>query len=349
LLTISTMHPLAITNLLLVSCMSAGLLAQSVVVPNSSATVGGTGGTNTLLRNAGQPRTYQQGINASQLTGIPAGSVITGVSLRFSSSASNPVSWPPADISWTAYDIFMGPANPTASWVGDPALNFAAPPQQVRGGGVVIDAGTFADIATVPTPNPFGEFYFDFQNPFPYAGGDLAILFSHPGSTDTANPPFPESVASSAATHGVSRSQSVYPSTSATAMLAASFYVMRIHYGYGAGCAGATGTPVLVHNANTTGGAGGNLRLTLVNTPPGSLCLFALGFTQLSVPLGGGCTLLTSPDVLLAALSDTKGRAVHNIPVPPAVTGSFFAQGGVLDPTAPGGISVSNGVSPSAQ
>lgn len=337
-----------VLSTVLFPALTAALLAQSVVVPNANANVGGGGGTNTLIRNANNPRTYQQGINASELTGIPVGSVITGVSLRFSISASNPASWPPADVSWTSYDIFMGPANPTASWVADPMLNFASAPQQVRTGPVTIDANSFVDTAVLPAPNPFADFYFDFQNPFLYLGGDLAILFSHPGSSDTANAPFPETVASNAATHGVSRSQSIYPASSATATAAASFYVMRVHYGYGTGCGGATGTPVLVQNANTTGGAGGNIRLTIVNAPASSLCVYALGFTQLSVPISSGCTLLVSPDVLLAELADTKGRAVTNVVIPPAVTGAFFAQGGVLDPTAPGGLSVTNGVSPSA-
>ena len=61
--------------------LCTGLLAQSVIVPNSSATVAGTTGLNTLLRNAANPRTYQYGVNASQLSGIPIGSVITGISL----------------------------------------------------------------------------------------------------------------------------------------------------------------------------------------------------------------------------------------------------------------------------
>jgi hypothetical protein len=66
------------------------------------------------------------------------------------------------------------------------------------------------------------------------------------------------------------------------------------------------------------------------------------------VPLGGGCELLVTPDVLIAGLTDNLGRAVQSIPVPVGATGSFFAQGGVLDAASPIGLSVSNGVSPSA-
>jgi hypothetical protein len=335
-----------VPTILLSSFFPAIALAQSVVVPNANATTAGTSGLNTLIRNAANPRTYQYGVNASELAGIPIGSVLTGISLRLY-PATAAMSWPAADITWANYDISVGPANPTATWGANPATNFSSPPQVVRTGPMTLDGGAFTATATPAVPNPWSEFYFDFKVPYTYTGGDLAMLFSHSGSSDAAAPPFPEVVVPSAATHGVSFSQSVYPV--GTAMVSANFYVMRIHYGYGTGCGGATGTPVLVQNANTTNGAGGNIRLTIANAPPSSLCIYALGFTQLSAPLGGGCTLLTSPDVLLATLADTKGRAVQNIAVPPAVTGFFFAQGGVLDATAPNGISVTNGVSPVAQ
>ena len=84
-------------ELLVLSVLASSLAAQSVVVPNASATVGSGGGLNTLVRNAGNPRTYQQGINASELTGIPVGAVITGVSLRFAVlTGTNSPSWPAA-------------------------------------------------------------------------------------------------------------------------------------------------------------------------------------------------------------------------------------------------------------
>lgn len=327
--------------------LGGGLLAQSVVVPNANATTLGTSQLNSVIRNAGNPRTYQYGINASELAAVPVGSVITGISLRFMVFGSNSPSWPPADITWNNYDIHVGPAIPTASWVADPASNFASPPQQVRSGPMTLDAGVFTNLGVASTPNPWAEFYFDFQNPYLYLGGDLALLFSHPGSLDPATAQYPETVASNAAAYGVARSQSVYPAGTAT--VATTYYVMRIHYGYGVGCPGTGGlTPVLVQNANTTGGLGGTIALQVANAPAASLVVFALGFTQLNVPIWGSCSLLVSPDVLLLQLANSKGRAVQNIPVPPAALGSFFAQGGVLDAGAPGGISVTNGVSPQA-
>jgi hypothetical protein len=336
------------TSLLAPVLLAPALLAQSVVVPNANATTLGTSQLNSIIRNAANPRSYQYGINAGELAGVPLGSVITGVSLRFMVFASNSPTWPPTDITWTNYDVYVGPAIPTATWTGDAMANFAAPPTQVRSGPLTLDANAFVNNGVAGVPNPWAEFYFDFQTPYLYLGGDLAMLFSHPGSTSTLTALYPETVASNAATYGVGRSQSVYPAGTASA--ATTFYVMRVHYGYGVGCPGGSGTaPVLVQNGNTANGAGGNIRLTIVNAPASSLCVMALGFTQLAVPIGNGCTLLTSPDVMLAMLSDTKGRAVQNIPIPPAVLGSFFAQGGVLDPLAAGGLSVTNGVTPAAQ
>jgi hypothetical protein len=327
--------------------LASSLVAQSVVVPNANATTNGTGQLNSIVRNAANPRTYQYGINASELAAVPIGSVITGVSLRFAHFATNPVSWPPADITWSTYDISVGPAAPTAGWVADPALNFTSPPVLVRSGPMTLDANVFANVPPTTTPNPWAEFYFDFQTPYLYLGGDLAMLFSHPGSNDAATAMYPETVASNAAVHGVARVQSIYPAGTATA--ASTFYVMRVHYGYGAGCPGTGGqTPVLVQNGNLTGGTGGTISLQVANTQPGNLVVFALGFTQLSVPIAPGCDLLVSPDVLLVGFANANGRATQPITVPPAASGNFFAQGGVLDAGAAGGIAVSNGVSPSA-
>ncbi|MEO6597551.1 MAG: hypothetical protein ABIP94_22635 [Planctomycetota bacterium] len=335
------------TTLLPICLLTGGLFAQSVVVPNANATTLGTSQLNSIIRNAANPRTYQCGVNASELAGIAPGSVITGASLRFMVFASNSASWPPADITWTSYDISMGPAMPTAAWVADPLLNFASPPQQVRSGPMTLDAGVFTNFGVAATPNPWAEFYFDFQTPYLYLGGDLAFLFSHPGSTDPGTAQYPEVVVSNAATYGVGRVQSIYPAGTATA--ASSFYVMRIHYGYGAGCPGSSGTaPVLVQNGDTSGGGGGNIFLQVGNALPGSIVVWALGFTQLAVPIGNGCNLLVTPDVLSFQIANAKGRAVLTFAVPPGVVGSFFAQGASLDPGVPGGLAVTNGVSPLA-
>jgi hypothetical protein len=322
--------------------------AQSVVVPNANATVRNNAQLNSIIRNAANPRTYQQGINAAELAGVPIGSVITGVSLRFSVLSTNTASWPPADISWNTYDIYAGPANPTAGWVADPALNFASTPQRVRTGPMVLDANSFTNTNPAgTTPNAWSEFYFDFQQPYLYLGGDLAMLFTHPGSNDTALALYPETVTSNAAAHGVGRSQSVYPAGTAT--VATTFYVMRVHYGYGLGCPGTGGqTPVLVQSRNTEGGLGGTIQLQIGNAPPNSLAAMVFGFGPAASPLPNGCTLLVNAAATTFLFTNGNGRAALPVTLPPAMVASFNAQGAVLDAGAPGGYTVTNGVTPAA-
>lgn len=336
----------------LLSCGAAllalPLFAQSVVVPNANANLRGTSQLNSIIRNAANARSYQYGINAAELANVPVGSVITGVSLRFMVFASNTASWPPADITWANYDIYAGAANPTAGWGGDPFANFSGAPQMVRSGPMVLDANSFTNTnPAAPLPNAWSEFYFDFQQPFLYLGGDLALLFSHPGSTSTATALYPETVVSDANTYGVARVQSIYPA--GTASTATTFYVMRIHYGFGAGCPGGSGTPpVLVQSGNTEGGLGGVINLQIGNAPTSSPAAIVFGQGTTFTPLSNGCTLLVNPLATVIVITNANGRAALPFSVPPAVQAAFNVQGAVLDAGALGGFTVTNGVSPSA-
>ncbi len=326
----------------------AGLGAQSVVVPAANEFVRNNAQLNSIIRNQANPRTYQYGVNAAELANIPPGSVINGVSLRFSTLASNTASWPPADITWTDYMIWAGPANPTAGWVADFMANFSSPPQVVRSGPMRLPANSFTNV-TPPgtTPNAWSEFYFDFQVPYVYTGGDLALLFSHPGSNDPNLALYPETVPSNAGAHGVGRVQSIYPPGVAGA--ASTFYVMRLHYGYGSGCPGTAGlVPNLVQNQNTQGGLGGPIRLSIANAPANAVGVFVFGYGQIQIPLPNGCNLWTTPVATNLALLDPFGGAFTVINVPPAMLGGFEAQAVVLDPNGPQGYTASNAVAPRA-
>jgi hypothetical protein len=326
----------------------SGLAAQSVVVPNANANVRNNAQLNSIIRNAGNPRVYQWGVNASELAGIPIGAVITGVSLRFSTTATNTASWPPADITWNTYEIWAGEATPTATWVADPMQNFLLPPRQVRSGPMTLDANSFSNLNPPgTTPNPWSEFYFDFQQPYLYLGGDLAMLFAHPGSNDTALALFPETVPSSAAVHGVGRSQSVYPVGTNT--VATTFYVMRVHYGFGFGCAGSNNqTPVLVQSGNTEGGLGGTINLQIGNAPANSAAAIVFGLGNASIPLPNGCNLLVNPLSTVVVFTNNNGRAALPFVVPPSIQAAFHVQGAVLDAGANGGFTVTNSVAPTA-
>jgi hypothetical protein len=325
------------------------LAAQAVIVPASSATARGTTQLNTLIRNSGAPRTYMHGINASQLVSIPTGAVITGVSFRFMVFSSNTASWPPADISWNDYQIWIGPAIAPASFTGNFMTNFSATPVQVRKGPMRLPANTYKNTnPPAPQPNVWGEFYFDFQSTYTYTGGNLGLLFSHPGSTDTATALYLECLASDASTHGVAFSQSVFPP--GTAGTGATFCVPRIHYGYGKGCAGTGGkTPMLVQTENTTGGKGGTIRVTVTNGPASAICVHILGVTRIAAPLPGGCTLLTPPILTLGVPLDTFGETFVPLPVPPNVSVAVNMQSAILDKGAPAGLTFTNGVEPAGK
>ena len=52
------------------------------------------------------------------LSGIPVGAMINGLSFRANVSMNGTTAWPPADATWNAYDIWLGPSIPLASWTG---------------------------------------------------------------------------------------------------------------------------------------------------------------------------------------------------------------------------------------
>lgn len=225
---------------------TAVLTAQSVVVPNANETVGSTGLLNNPLRNANNARTYMIGINASQLTGIATGALITGVSLRAGNTTSNIPVWPATgDIAWADYEITVGNCLPTGSWSSTYMSNFVTapiPPVTARDGPMVVQQGAVTNVSPPSgTPNAWSEFYFDFQLPFLYLGGDLAILFTHPGSNDPTSIWF-EQVASNPGVHGIAMAGGGFQATTATS-LSYVFVVARIHYGYGSpsGCPGTGG------------------------------------------------------------------------------------------------------------
>ena len=331
---------LPISLAILLACPA--LLAQSVVVPAANATTAGISGLNTLVRNAANPRTYMLGINAAELAGVPVGDMIVGVSFRQYNGGAT--AWPPADVLWTDYEVSIGPCVPTAAFTTSFAANFLTPPVLARDGAMVIPANTYSAVGTV---KPWGEFYFNLQTPVPYVGGDLGILFSHPGSTAATNC-FLDNAASNAAAHGVAMTASLFQATTGGPATAA-FCIARVHHGYGTGCPGTGGmAPVLVENANTAGGLGGTILLTTSNVQAGSAAVMVFGLGRAAAQLPNGCNLLTTPLATLFFLCDPNGNGVISINVPPALTATFNAQAVVLDAGALGGYTSSNAVEPSA-
>lgn len=328
-----------------------GLTAQSIVIPAANAAARGTTQLNTLLRNSGFPRTYMYGLSAAELANVPVGATITGLSFRFQIFASNAASWPTTDITWNDYQIHVGPCVAPATFTGNLLTNFTSTPLQVRSGPMVLPAGTYTNTSpSAPNPNAWGEFYFDFKQTYTYTGGDLGVLLSHPGSTDATTAQYLDSLTASPTTFGAAYTQSVYPASSATAAAATAFCVVRVHHGYGTGCPGSNGgTPVLVENQDTSGGLGGTILLAVNNGPAAGLSAAVIGTGRISVSLGNGCSLWTTPLVTLTVPLNALGRGVQSLSVPPGVFGTFNAQFAVIDAGASGGFTTTNAVEPSAR
>lgn len=321
----------------------APVAAQSVLVPASAANARGTTGLNTLTREQGNARTYQLGISASQLVGVPAGSVINGMSFRMAVSTANPAAWPSADVSFADYEIRIGTALPITNFADSFQGNYLQAPQLVRDGALVMPAAKWSNTSSLPAPqaNPFADFYFDFQVPWFYAGGDVAITITHVGSSAT-NAAYFDAISSSPASGFTALSANSFNAATGTSV---PFIIPRLHYGYGVGCPGTEGrVPNLVLRENVT--SGGTLHMELTNGLPNALSVIGLGLSRTNIALPFGCTLLTSTDVTLFTALDGRGQAVYELVTVPLLSFPFYSQGGVFDPTSLLGYTLSNGVSP---
>ncbi len=164
----------------LVLIASAGRAYFWVIPPAYENTNFGDG-LNTIVRNAGNPRTYQMIVAASQLTGITPGDQIVGITFRLYNGAAT--AWPSADVTWTDYEVYIGASVDPASMSTTFANNWIGTPTQVMDGPFTIPAGTFGWTST--NPKPWATVEWTFATPFTYTGGHLGILFSHPGSTSS--------------------------------------------------------------------------------------------------------------------------------------------------------------------
>jgi hypothetical protein len=334
------MRTLTFAPISLLAALCCSLQAQSVVVPNTSATTSTGLLLNNPLREVNMARTYQQGIAASELAGIPIGSVITGISARNGHTTSN-VTYPPAgNAVWNNYDVFIGPAIPLASWTGTFASNFNGVPSPARAGAMTIETGSFVFTPNIGVPqvHPWSTFYWDLQRPFVYTGGELAILYTHPGSTSTS------SIWLDAVAPGTTTRAYATASYQGTSGSSTNFVVVRIHYGYGRSCPGAQNQlPVLVQTNDVTGG--GPVTWAVGNGAANAPVVFAFGLTRTSIPLFNGCTLLTAPLVTVGATTSSLGRSSFTLTVPAGIRGVVHVQSFLLDAGAPGGLSGTNGTS----
>ena len=114
---------------------------------------------------------------------------------------------------------------------------------------------------------------------------------------------------------------------------------------YGQGCPG-TGnkTPVLSFSGNI--GPGDNTSIDLTNARASSRVVLTAGLSQASINLGGSCTLLNQPLILLFMASSATGTVSLPATIAPAakILGiTVYFQYGVADPAAANGIAVTAG------
>jgi len=146
------------------------------IAPNANTTVRG----NTTILNSpafSNPITSQMVINASELTYLPVGSQITGMSFRGVSNSNVPTS----NVVFSDYQVFVSTAaNRPASMSATFANNEGADKVQVRSGGLFFGAGS---LPGNPTVNKFGP-TINFDRAFIYQGGDLCITIRHSGNQE---------------------------------------------------------------------------------------------------------------------------------------------------------------------
>jgi hypothetical protein len=151
--------------------------AQTVVVPNQYAsTSASTSGLNTFIRDTGNPRTGQLLIAAAELTTIPIGQNITGMTYRMWTGATT--AYPGSAATWTDYTVNVGPGG-TLPGSTTFASNFTSAPTTVRTGPMTIPTGS---CTAGGNPNAFCTFTITFTTPFQYNGGNLCIEVRHTGS-----------------------------------------------------------------------------------------------------------------------------------------------------------------------
>jgi len=319
--------------------------AQSVVAPNANWTTSSSGGLNSLTRQF--TRTLQQGIHATELTQLPVGAEIVGLSFRQYTGASS--AWPAANATWKNYEITLAEnALPTASWTSTFATNMKNP-VLVRKGPMTIPMGAFG--VNTPNPNPFDTFYFDFQKSYVYKGGDLVFFITHDGN-DQSSACYLEGEATTALKPGRTMYASTYQATTATTTNT-TFMVTRIHYGYGpAGCMGKNGSLNLILSNSLVAPtpAPGSINLAVTNGEASAVGMILVSPVKgaAPIPLPGGCNLLIFPSFIgfIPFTLNANGRYDLNLTFPaiPALVGVEL-QAYASDSSTTAGYVVTNGVS----
>jgi hypothetical protein len=314
---------LRVKTALALALVSGGVASAQVevIVPNNMATTTGAGGLNTVVRDAGNPRSYQIIYASSELTSA-VGMDLVGISWRMLPGYP---AFPSTEAVWNDYQIRVGTAATTPATMSTSfAANFSGNEVLVRSGPLTLPAGFFPVLGS---PNPFGD-VIPFHAPFTYTGGDLVIDIRHPGGNFTNPNGYLEGLATTQAAQGYgittrAMSQSVYPTPTTGAFATA--YISKLFFTSGnpnvtGACCFNDGSCQFITLANCQAGGGSfrgeNVTCAAANCPQPGACCFPSGSCEVRFELactgsggtwsgaGTSCTPNTCPQPGACWLSD---------------------------------------------
>ena len=159
-----------------VSALAVTAHAQStVVIPPGAETAVGVSATDVRPLGNDVSAAYQVIYDASLLSSIPRGSVITGLQVRLNKLGAASTPWPAAPLTIEQYDITMGSSDRTPATKSSTFADNLRNPVLVRSGPLNLPAGAYPG-GPNGTPKPFGPMI-PFTTGFVYTGGPLVILF----------------------------------------------------------------------------------------------------------------------------------------------------------------------------
>jgi len=134
----------------------------------------------TLVRGTNAPRTYQMQFSTNVLGGLPVGAEIIELRFRLDTISGTPA-FPYDTVNWSDYQVTLAQASNSVATMSTNFVDNMRSPVLVKSGPLTLPALTFTG---GDSPNEFASFIV-FETPYVYQGGDLVMLFRHPGSDST--------------------------------------------------------------------------------------------------------------------------------------------------------------------
>ncbi|MGH7244796.1 MAG: hypothetical protein ACREJD_15390 [Phycisphaerales bacterium] len=151
---------------------------SNAVVPAAYASASAPSGQEGPLSGTTNRR-FQYVVDEAAL-GIPAGAKILGMVFRLDQTGGV-AAWPPAAATFSDYEVRLSQGVATGAMTSTYASNVIGTQKLVVDGALTLNAGTFQDEETSPTPEQFGRAIM-FETPYQYLGGNLCVDINHPGT-----------------------------------------------------------------------------------------------------------------------------------------------------------------------